>query len=276
MRLVRTLGAAGTMALLVLGACSYASDDGPTHRFADFPPVDAAPGAQRGRALYLRDCAWCHREDATGTERAPGLLDSPQGGASVDFMLSSGRMPLDYPDESVKRRSPVYDDGEIADIVAYVEALGAEGPPVPAVDLAAASLATGEQLYNQNCAACHSTTGTGGALPGLSGEAVAADRVPRPANVIPPLFDASPTEVVEAMETGPGPMPVFDLDETRANAIARYVTYLQAPDNRGGLSIGGIGPVAEGAVGWLVGLGIMLLVVHRIGTTTRDEEEELR
>jgi putative membrane protein len=272
-------GLLGTAVLLVtfaLGSCSYASDSGPTHRFAEFPAVDAAPGVGRGKVLYLRDCAWCHGDDAEGTERAPDLLEDPQGGGSVDFMVSSGRMPIDYPDEYVKRREPVYESDEVADIVDYVETLGPEGPPVPEVDIASGSLPSGQQLFNQNCAACHSTTGVGGALPEVAAADLPSDRIPRSANVIPPLFDSTPTQVVEAMQTGPGSMPVFDLDEGRTNAIARYVSYLQAPENRGGASIGGIGPVAEGAVGWLLGLGIMLLVIHAIGTTTKQEEDELR
>ena len=263
-------------AIVALGACSYASDKGPTHRFAEFPAVDAPPGIERGNDLYLRDCAWCHGDDARGTERAPDILAAPQGGASVDFMLSSGRMPIDFPDERVHRSDPVYSESEIADIVDYVESLGAEGPTVPTVDLAAGSLSSGQQLYNQNCAACHSTTAVGGALPAVDSGDVPSYRLARSANVIPSLFDSSPTEVVEAMETGPGPMPVFDLDERATTSIARYVAYLQDPDNRGGASIGGIGPVAEGAVAWIVGLGVMLYVIRRIGTTTEDEEEALR
>jgi ubiquinol-cytochrome c reductase cytochrome c subunit len=261
---------------LALGSCSYASDDGPTHRFAEFPPVSAAPGPERGKTLYLRDCAWCHSDDAEGTERAPEILSAPQGGASVDFMLSSGRMPIDYPDQRVHRDDPVYDADEIADIVAYVESLGADGPPVPDVDVAAGSLPAGQQLYNQNCAACHSTTGVGGALPAVAAADVPSNRLARSANVIPPLFDSSSTEVVEAMQTGPGSMPVFDFDGGRTNSIARYVAYLQSPDDRGGAGIGGIGPVAEGAVAWILGLGVMLFVIYRIGTTSKDEEDELR
>lgn len=275
MTALRRLLVAGGVAAAALSACSYTSASGPTHRYAEFPPVDAAPGLERGKELYLRDCAWCHGDDASGTERAPDMLSAPQGGGSVDFMLSSGRMPIDYPDQRIARRDAVYGASEIADVVDYVESLGPDGPAVPEVDLAGGSLPAGLQLYNQNCAACHSTTGAGGALPALSSADVPSYRVPRSANVIPPLFDATPTQVAEAMETGPGPMPVFDFDETRTSSIARYVAYLQAPDNRGGASIGSIGPVAEGAVGWLVGFGLMLLIIRRVGTSRTDEEEEL-
>lgn len=265
-------------ALLALGltACGYASRNGQTHRFADFPPAQASPGIGRGHELFLRDCAWCHGDDGAGTERAPDLLSAPQGGASVDFMLSTGRMPIDYPDASIRRSDPVYDAGEIADIVAYVDSLGPEGPAVPDVDLAAGSLPLGQELYNLNCAACHSTTGIGGALPAPAASDLPSYRVARSANVIPALLDATPRQVVEAMATGPGPMPVFDLGETQTASIARYVAYLHDPDDRGGANIGSIGPVAEGAAGWILGLGTMLLLVRWIGTTRRDEEDELR
>jgi ubiquinol-cytochrome c reductase cytochrome c subunit len=256
---------------LLGAACSYTSETGPTHRFAQFPAVDADPGIDRGEALYKRDCLWCHGAGGEGTDRAPGILVDPQGGASTKFMLTTGRMPLDYPDEPVSRRDPVYDSGEIDDIVAYVESLGPSGPPPPVVDVAAGDLSEGEELYQQDCAACHSTTGIGGALPEIESGDVPSQRVAR-VNVIPGLFDATPEEIVEAMETGPGPMPVFEFDESQSNSIARYVTYLQSPDNRGGAPVGGIGPVAEGAVGWIVGLGVMLLVCRWLGTSRRDEE----
>jgi ubiquinol-cytochrome c reductase cytochrome c subunit len=268
----RLLVMGACLVAVAAGACSYTADDGPTHRFAEFPDVNAAPGVERGEVLYKRDCAWCHADDGTGTERAPDILSDPQGGASTHFMLTTGRMPLDYPDEPVRRRDPVYATDEITDVVAYVESLGSSGPPVPVVDLDEGDLALGQQLYNQDCAACHSTTGIGGALPAIESDDLPSSRVPRPANVIPGLFDASPEEIVEALQTGPGPMPVFEYDEHESDSVARYVTYLQSPDNRGGASIGGIGPVAEGAVGWLVGLGVILLVCRWIGTTRKDEE----
>jgi ubiquinol-cytochrome c reductase cytochrome c subunit len=40
---------------------------------------------------------------------------------------------------------------------------------------------------------------------------------------------------------------------------------IQHPDNRGGLGLGGIGPVAEGFVGLLIGVGALMLVAFWIG-----------
>jgi ubiquinol-cytochrome c reductase cytochrome c subunit len=45
-----------------------------------------------------------------------------------------------------------------------------------------------------------------------------------------------------------------------------YVTGpIQHPDNRGGLGLGGIGPVAEGFVALFVGVGALMLVAFWLG-----------
>jgi quinol---cytochrome-c reductase cytochrome c subunit len=94
-------------------------------------------------------------------------------------------------------------------------------------------------------------------------------QVASPANIAPGLEAATPTEVAEAMLTGPGPMPVFGAEtfpKEELDSIVRYVAYLQNPDDRGGADIGRIGPVAEGAVGWIVGLGLVLVLTRWLGT----------
>jgi ubiquinol-cytochrome c reductase cytochrome c subunit len=74
------------------------------------------------------------------------------------------------------------------------------------------------------------------------------------------------------MLVGPGAMPVFGpntLDTEEVNAIVAYVVHQQSPEDLGGTPIGHVGPVTEGAVGWLLGLGALLLVARVIGTTSR-------
>ena len=64
-------------------------------------------------------------------------------------------------------------------------------------------------------------------------------------------------------------MPVFSdqtLDTVELNAIVAYAAYLRDPEDRGGADAGHIGPVSEGAVGWILGLGLMLLFARWIGT----------
>jgi ubiquinol-cytochrome c reductase cytochrome c subunit len=48
--------------------------------------------------------------------------------------------------------------------------------------------------------------------------------------------------------------------------VAAYVEYLHRPDDRGGLGLGHLGPIPEGFVGWVVGMGALLLAARLIGT----------
>lgn len=207
----------------------------------------AAPGqysdaeVERGAALFQYSCTSCHGTDGVGTDVGPSLIGV--GAAAADFQLSTGRMPLADPDDPSRRKNPGFDQPDIDALVAYVASLG-PGPAVPDVDLANADVAAGGVAYRANCAACHNAAGSGGAL--SYGKAA------------PNLFRATPTQVVEAMRTGPGQMPVFGANElgpASEDDIAAYVTQvLQHPDNRGGLPLGSIGPVPEGLFAALVGL----------------------
>jgi ubiquinol-cytochrome c reductase cytochrome c subunit len=170
----------------------------------------------------------------------------------VDFYVSTGRMPLPSPDAKARRSRPAYSPGEIAAITGYVSSFGS-GPRVPSL-ASSSGLDRGAELYEQNCAACHSSTAVGGAL--TSGAEA------------PSLLEDTRTQIVEAIRIGPGTMPVFDRGTIRdedAVAIANYVAELQKPQQQGGLSLGRIGPIAEGAVGWIVGLGALLLFCRAIG-----------
>jgi ubiquinol-cytochrome c reductase cytochrome c subunit len=141
----------------------------------------------------------------------------------------------------------------VASLVAYVASLG-PGPPIPPVDTANGDLARGARLYEENCAACHSAAGTGGAL--TSGD------------VAPSLRAATPTQVGEAIRTGPGVMPSFSrsaLDDHDVDSIAAYTQRLRHGGDAGGWATGRTGPLTEGLVGWLLGLGVLLWVIRRLG-----------
>lgn len=259
--------------LLLAAAVSTACSDGDRRAEPYRPPAlyqEAVnePGIDRGRELFLRDCAFCHGNRGRGTDRGPEIVSGTNGPAMVDFMLSSGRMPVQSERSDIERGPPTYSEDEIDDIVAYIDSeLDPEGPDVPEVDLAGADLALGQQLYQENCAACHSPTGIGGAF--VTRHPDLRNRV-----VIPGIGAATPTDVAEAVRVGPGTMPVFGsgtLSETDLDALVAYVDYLQSPEDRGGAGIGHVGPVAEGAVGWIIGIGLLLVVVSWIGTTTRHK-----
>ncbi|HKH25939.1 MAG TPA: c-type cytochrome [Acidimicrobiia bacterium] len=220
---------------------------------------DAGGGnIERGRRLFLVGCASCHGQSGEGTAQGPDLRGV--GAASADFQLSTGRMPNTAPDrQSVTKRSP-YTRREIDDLVAYVASLG-PGPPIPDVNDPPGDLQEGGELYLDNCAACHSASGNGGAL------SVGRDA--------PTVHGATQVEVGEAIRTGPGNMPVFGpgtFTRQQVNSIVRYVEYLKKPEDPGGLSLGLVGPITEGLVAILVGLGALMLLTRWIEPPAVREE----
>jgi ubiquinol-cytochrome c reductase cytochrome c subunit len=195
---------------------------------------------------YLSDCAMCHGRYGEGTVRAPTLQGV--GAASVDYMLSTGRMPLKDDQDPTKRHKPAYSPEVIAQLVDYVASFAPGGHPVPNPDIERADVANGGVLYRLNCAACHQSVGSGGAL--LDREA-------------PPLRSATAVQVAEAVRVGPGQMPAFGtaaLSDSDVADVAAYVTkVLHDPKDRGGIPIWHLGPVPEGGVAIVVGLGLLVL-----------------
>ncbi|HYI45807.1 MAG TPA: c-type cytochrome [Actinomycetota bacterium] len=254
------------LASLALGACNYADDQPAPYRAPGALPVSSIPD---GEKLYLRDCAWCHGNAGAGTENGPDIVTGTNGPALVDFVLSSGRMPMDSPRQLMARQDTVYTRAEIDEIVDFTRTLGAPGPDIPLVNIEDADLVHGGELYQENCAACHSTTGIGGALTQGAGAESSGTLYRRTSLLAPPVVDATAVEIAEAIRVGPGTMPVFaeeTFEDDDVDAIVAYVTYLKDPIDRGGTDIGRVGPVAEGAIGWIVGLGLLLIFMRWIGT----------
>ena len=217
-----------------------------------------ASGAS-GRTIWLRDCAVCHRSDASGSSRGPDIREA--GAAAVDFMVTTGRMPLDDPKQDLKRRPVHYSKAEVNALVGYASTL-VDGPAIPKPDLKSADLGKGGAAFRTQCASCHQAAGGGGAL------AYGAEA--------PALLKATPTQVVEAMRIGPGNMPVFDprsLSPHQAAEIADYVQYLQHARDPGGANLGHLGPVPEGLIAWTVGLLSLLLIVRFLGTRLPSRHE---
>ena len=161
-------------------------------------------------------------------------------------------MPLSDPDETARRHTPKYSRATIDGLVEIVAGFG-PGPAIPDVDLRGADVAAGGEVYRLNCAACHQSAGQGGAL---------EDRE------APPLTQSTPTQVAEAVRLGPGQMPSFGtaaIDDQDLNDLAAYVQTLRKPDDAGGLAIWHLGPVPEGAIALIVGLGLAVLITVWIG-----------
>jgi ubiquinol-cytochrome c reductase cytochrome c subunit len=209
----------------------------------------ASGDAARGRSLFVDGCSSCHGLNARGLpERGPSLVGA--GAAAADFYLSTGRMPLDDPNEMPLRSKPGYSRAQIADLVAYVGSLG--GPPIPVVDPSAGDLNAGFRAFRDSCAGCHQAVARGGIVPGA---------------VAPALQDdVTPTQIAEAVRVGPYVMPRFSerrIDQGTLNSIARWVQSTRHPDDRGGWGIGHIGPIPEGMVAWLLA-GVALLLIARV------------
>ena len=234
-----TLGA--LLVLLVVGTTL------PTTRAQD--EVLEPGSVERGAALYRAGCATCHGAEGAGVEGWPSILDA--GAAAADFQLRTGRMPFaGERGEQALPKPPAYDEQEVRDLVAFVATLG-EGPEIPVVEIDEELIPPGQRLFAANCAPCHGATANGGAV---GGGAIAW-----------PLTDVEPLTVAEAMITGPGQMPVFRWPDEERNAVVTYVEYLGEASNPGGFAIGGIGPVPEGLVAWLVGMGLLVAIVYLIG-----------
>jgi len=230
------------------------------------PEPDSPPGTspedlfEQGRELYLTSCVSCHGVGGVGTADGPSLAAA--GEASAAFYLRTGRMPLAAPSRQPPEKPVAYDDAEIVALVAYVgtlcDASSNPCPPIPDIDPSAGSIQEGNELFLANCAACHNSAGIGGALSrGRHG---------------PSLQQVQAQQVGEAMRTGPGDMPQFGPDvfnDQQVNSIVRYVEYLREPESPGGASLGYAGPVAEGFVALLIGLGAMVLAIRWI---TRERE----
>ena len=220
------------------------------------------PVIQAGQLLYTEHCSSCHGVGGVGA-KGPELLDV--GPAAVDFFLSTGRMPLASPNLEPEPHPPFFNNAQIAEIVAYVNALGVAhgtpGPGVPVIMPACSTetancptLSEGDELYMMNCAQCHDASGSGGLL--------------SHGYVVPSLRGATKTQVGEAIRVGPRPMPNFgpgQLSDQQVSAIADYLAGMTSQPDPGGLGIAHFGPVPEGFVGIIFGLGILLVVARLIG-----------
>ena len=254
--------AAGYAALL-LGLVVVALAYGALTSSGGVSQASAAVGAQQGitagKDLFQANCSSCHGLEAQGTSQGPSLIGA--GAAAVYFQMSTGRMPAKEVGAENERKPVTFTPRQIDDIAGYVASLGG-GPPIPTaeqVDPRTGDPGVGSQLFSANCAQCHGFAGAGGAL------TYGKDA--------PPLTEATPTQIYEAMLTGPEAMPVFgdgDLPSQAKRDIIAYITQTRVEPNPGGFSLGRTGPVTEGMVIFLGGLGFLVIIALWITAKRRD------
>lgn len=218
---------------------------------------------ERGQELYGARCALCHGESGRGGDGGPSLIGV--GAASVDFYIRTGRMPLSSPDERPVHQEPKLNEEQKAALIAYVTSLPGEGPDIPNIEgWSRAELTRGFEIFTENCAACHGPTAAG----------IAVGQRDISSN----LEVSTPLEIAEAIRIGPGVMPLFGEDaisQEELEAVVAWVMHLRQREEPGGTSIGRSGPVTEGLVAWVVGLGGLAVVMYLLGEKqTGDDDAE--
>jgi ubiquinol-cytochrome c reductase cytochrome c subunit len=215
---------------------------------AEKTSADRSVQIEEGRQIFLKGCSSCHGINAEGAQIAPSLIGV--GAASVDFQVGTGRMPMADMSTQAMRKDPIYNAEETAALAAYVASL-APGPAIPGDSELNferdGSTAEGGELFRNNCAMCHNFAGQGGAL--------------TQGKYAPTLMGVEPKHIYEAMVTGPQSMPVFS-DKTitpeEKMSIIKWIKAAEKEPNLGGASLGRVGPVTEGLLGWVLGLGMLI------------------
>jgi ubiquinol-cytochrome c reductase cytochrome c subunit len=229
-------------------------------------PTDSL--VRQGKGLFGEYCVACHGANGEGIrhsddtrigggaqrvqEQQAGYGPSLHGvGAlAADFYLRTGYMPLRKVGIQPRRTRVLFSERQLRALIAYVASLGG-GPEIPKPQPARGSLAAGLHLFTDRCAGCHQVVAQGGFVTGA---------------VPPPLEDATPTQIAEAVRIGPYVMPAFSkkaLSDRQLDSIIAYVQYTKHPNDSGGWAIGTIGPVPEGLVAWFFG-GVLLVALCMI------------
>ena len=253
--------------------------------YAAFAPAQAGPAksdtelVEEGRKLFLVGCSFCHGQNGEGVLSQDGNQLGPSlagvGAAAVDFQVGTGRMPMAQPGAQNPTKPEAYTQDEIDALAAFVASL-APGPAVPdPSDYSMAGLTEAErqeavsrggQIFLTNCTACHNFAGKGGAMP-RGGYA-------------PDLSNTSARHIYEAMLTGPGQMDNFsngNLSPEEKRDVIAYLYSLREQPEYGGFGLGGMGPVSEGLIAWLVGIGGLVgfavwIAAHTARTTKKKEQ----
>lgn len=260
--------------------------------YAAFAPAQADSKAdqeelvKQGRELFLVGCAFCHGANGQGvltqggSQYGPALTDV--GEAAVDFQVGTGRMPMAQPGTQVPRKEVVYTKDEIAALSAYVGSLGT-GPAIPDAELYDSErpgdlngdgkeddedreilVTRGGQIFLANCTACHNFEGSGGAMPR--------------GGFAPKIRGVDSKHIYEAMLTGPQSMDTFsdgNIPPEDKKAVIAYLETLDKAPSYSGFTLGSLGPVSEGIIAWVCGIGLLVgFAVWIAAHTTRSSKKK--
>lgn len=195
-----------------------------------------------GAAIFAQHCAVCHGDHGQGISSVISIagpsLQAEHNHGTVMTAVETG--PSHMP--SFVRILTV---PQIRSVAYYVT------QHLAVIPLSGGNVAEGGILFRKNCAECHRTAVRGGAL------AYAGINAPA-------LVGKSPALVAGAIRWGPGPMPPFPksvISDEQLASIVKYVSFAQNPPSPGGNPLNFYGPVAEGFVGWVGVLALILFTV---------------
>ena len=203
---------------------------------------------EEGQQIFLKGCTSCHGLNAEGGAVAPSLIGV--GAASVDFQVGTGRMPMQDMSQQAMRKTPVYNEEQVAALAAYVATLAPGPAALRNEDITwerDGNTAEGGELFRNNCAMCHNLAGQGGAL--------------TQGKYAPTLMGVEPKHIYEALITGPQSMPVFSdkiITPQEKLSMIKWIKSAESEPNLGGAALGRVGPVTEGLVAWVLGLGLLV------------------
>jgi ubiquinol-cytochrome c reductase cytochrome c subunit len=255
--------------LLLLAAPQLAAAGAPPGGIVHPKVTPRTPLKELGYQLYAGNCLTCHGprgEGAAPSAPIHGGGDLTGSGPSLrgvgaqapDFYLRTGYMPLSRVREQPYRSRVLFTEREIDALVAYVASL-APGPPIPKPHPERGDLSRGMRLFTQHCSGCHQIVAEGGLVTGAR---------------VPPLKEATPVQIAEAVRIGPYLMPRFStraISSSDLDSIIAYVDWAKHPDDRGGWGIGHIGPIPEGMVTWLIAVVLLVALCAVIGERRRHE-----
>ncbi|MEZ5187856.1 MAG: cytochrome c [Microbacterium sp.] len=202
--------------------------------------------AEDGKKLFQANCATCHGLNLEGSADGPSLYGV--GELSVEFQMSTGRMPLQMQGPQAPQKPEQFTEEQILAIAKWVQSTS-PGPAFPDEKLldGKGDVANGAELFRINCAMCHNVAAAGGAL--------------TEGKYAPALTSTSALHMYAAMATGPQNMPVFNdmtLTQDEKRDIISSLLFLQQNESPGGLSLGSLGPVSEGLFIWIFGIGSLI------------------
>lgn len=217
-----------------------------------------------GKTLYMTRCSSCHGDNGQGSNVAPALIG--KSAADIHLMLDTGRMPAAAPYINEIHKQPRFTEAQMTQVIKYIQSFTPGSTDSRLPNIMPGDVNRGRALFDENCAHCHGAVGNGASV-GYE-------------NVAPSLMNATVFQVAEAIRAGPELMPRFGpdvLSDQDVSDIAHYVNYVQTQSDQpqsidsGGLPLAHVGPVAEGLIAWIFGIGLLVLFIRSIGTSTTKD-----